>query len=584
MLLLALISAALASAAEPPALRVEAARIETPRHVYTLAATGLPAQIEIKAEKTELPLEMRRWVDPKRDIRDVLQSIGRGEQLRAPMRLVVKAGSQETVAEAAKPAQARAEGGTAVAESDLRAGDTALRLHVVYSAVGRMDVKVSSPALGPEIAELALVVDLLGPVDVVVAGPPVGEKPRVYAPAEFALAETEGVVWTNTGKHLAAGARAMPGPVERVFIGSGDRGMTWLAPHAGGFGLDPEVPSMTVERDRAGQFSWRCRLVNRAERLGAGVTISFSILVHPARARPASSLRQAWFNPPEQAPRADRAVDEQSDARLVFLEGPACGDALSAEQNLAVCYPIRLFRYLAGTHTGLTAQLRTNASALTRPSMAPGADRAALGRALLHDIGLDPNGMANLSEVATVVKALEAFGCFSDDGNTEFIPYWRAGTVVRYGEPFEAGDAFNLQTEDPNAGVYVSAWRRPAAGGHGCQVLLVVVNERSSPVRDVLYLLDNRRLFGGPNALTAGDVVSSWPMSTIPADSDWAQSRLAGQTRVRDRQGKLSPRVVLKDMTDSGFVWQQKTAGTVEIYGQLFVPAYGYRILWGTSR
>ena len=45
-----------------------------------------------------------------------------------------------------------------------------------------------------------------------------------------------------------------------------------------------------------------------------------------------------------------------------------------------------LFRYLAATHTGLPATLRSNADQLVNSGAYNGVDRLVLGRALLHDI------------------------------------------------------------------------------------------------------------------------------------------------------------------------------------------------------
>ena len=58
---------------------------ETLKHRFTVDKSGLPAQIEIKPDARELPLETRRsrW----RQRAGTLMAIGRGRQFRAPMRL-----------------------------------------------------------------------------------------------------------------------------------------------------------------------------------------------------------------------------------------------------------------------------------------------------------------------------------------------------------------------------------------------------------------------------------------------------------------------------------------------------------------
>jgi hypothetical protein len=103
-----------------------------------------------------------------------------------------------------------------------------------------------------------------------------------------------------------------------------------------------------------------------------------------------------------------------ADTELALVEGELAGrdgvqgvlrDALA---TLADRFPLSLFRYLAGTHTALGAQLRTDAATLTSAGASPAPDRMALGRALLHDIGVDVSSLANPVEAARVVQAEKA--------------------------------------------------------------------------------------------------------------------------------------------------------------------------------
>ena len=88
VLLLLAASGVLAGETAPPALQLERMTVRTPRQVITLDPTGLPAQVEIKADPTELPLDKRH---PRVKVDEaLLAAIGRGKQLRAPMRLEVK--------------------------------------------------------------------------------------------------------------------------------------------------------------------------------------------------------------------------------------------------------------------------------------------------------------------------------------------------------------------------------------------------------------------------------------------------------------------------------------------------------------
>jgi hypothetical protein len=227
----------------------------------------------------------------------------------------------------------------------------------------------------------------------------------------------------------------------------------------------------------------------------------------------------------------------------------------------------------------MNALLRTNAVKLVKPGQSPAVDRAALGRALLHDIGVDASTLANLTEAAAVVKALEEFGCFKDDGMTEFVPYWRTGKLVRYGEAFAADDAFALTPEDPLAGVHLSLWRRP--NGASAKAMMVVVNESPKPVREQLYIHDRTRLFGGANTVRAAEIIRAWDMSAIPANSDWAKERL--QSQAVFGEGEKRTDIALLDMTDKGFVAIAKADKGLEVYGPLYVPAYGFRLIYGAG-
>jgi hypothetical protein len=205
----------------------------------------------------------------------------------------------------------------------------------------------------------------------------------------------------------------------------------------------------------------------------------------------------------------------------------------------------------------------------------------ALGRALLHDIGVEPSGLAHLTEVATVVKALDEFGAFLDDGQTEFVPYWRTGLLVRYGEEFKADDAFTLTKENPLSRVYLSLWRRPQ--DRGFKSLIAIVNESDKPTREQLYVFDLARLFGGPNALDARAIIEGWNMSAIPGNSDWSKPRLQDLVLSHGGPPRTLP-ISLLDMTDRGYVRQARAEKDLEVYGPVHIPPRSFRLLCGAGR
>jgi len=315
--------------------------------------------------------------------------------------------------------------------------------------------------------------------------------------------------------------------VTQCFVGSGDRGFTFTQP--AGF-----QPATQLDRDKAGNVTWRIFLLNRPGKA------SFSLLIDPSQTKPVAARRQTWL-------------------------APVAG-AIASDTN-----PLLLHRYLAGTHAGRATQLQTQSAKTSRAGGDPAADRRALGRALLLDAGLDGAGLANLTEGLTVVKALEEFGALKDDGQTEFRPYWRTAGVIRYGEAFSNDDVFTLTAEDPVAAVRLSVWRR------GKQTLIVVVNESDKPVREQLYVLDPAKIFGGPNQTFAMQIAAGWDTTAIPADSDWSKSRL--QSSVPQPGGSAG--ICLRDVTDQGFVKSAAIKGGVEVYGPVYVAPHSYRVLLG---
>lgn len=555
----------------------DAMTVKTPKHIITLAPTGLPAQIVIQHAPSEIPLVIRTKGTELTEAHQ--RSMGRGPQMRDPARLVARIAGQGIAAEAVKPAETRKQENLWIVQSELKAGTLALRLETIYHPTGRWDAAVTYGDAGAELESLTFVLDLAGTIDTIVPGPPVDEKLRVYRPAEFTVGTEEGLAWVNTGPDIREGARNVPGLVNRLFLGTGDRGFTWLAEKAEGFLLDAALPSARLLRDKTGLLTWMMDLVNHPVRLDGPQTARFSLLTHPAGAKPALARAKLWTEELKDLPRTDKVLDRMENASVVALQGPAGGDSLSAEQHLATIYPISLFRYLAATHTGMAAQLVPNSARFIRPGECPAADRMALGRALLHDIGLDASGIAHLSEAATVLKALEEFGCLKEDDQTEFIPYWRNQEVIRYGEIFSQEDAFGLNQEDPVRDVHVSVWCRPT--GKAFKALIIVVNESPNPVRQQLYILDSSRVFGGPNAVLAENIIDTWDMSAIPGDSDWSRGRLKGQAVW---WGGVGSNVTLLDLADRGFVRQTTVKGNMEVYGPLYLAPYSFRILYGAGK
>jgi hypothetical protein len=298
------------------------------------------------------------------------------------------------------------------------------------------------------------------------------------------------------------------------------------------------------------------------------------------------------------------------------LEGVAGGEALDAAATLADRFPLGLFRYLAAPHTALAAQLRPNSAALTSAGASPAPDRVALGRALLHDIGVDVSGLARRMEAANVLRALDEFGYFASDGKTEFLPYWRTGGIFQYGEAFEGDSGFAVTAENPTARTRVSAFIRPTMAElvrdkrvSRRKTLFVLVNEGTNAVREYLYIWNPNDVFAGPNRLQAEHIYSQLDFSGIAPDGDWQRNRVERTLPelIKDRAGRAtglakSNGVIsrhhmseLMDVESGGIVriaerevqFAKKFYGDdlvkngFQIYGPIYVPARGMRLLFG---
>jgi hypothetical protein len=62
-------------------------------------------------------------------------------------------------------------------------------------------------------------------------------------------------------------------------------------------------------------------------------------------------------------------------------------------------------------------------------------------------------------------------------------------------------------------------------------------------------------------------------LTGVPQDSDWNRQRLVASAT------GLDPTLV--DLEDGGYVAQKSATTELEVYGPIFIPAHGYRLLWG---
>lgn len=566
---------------------------------FLMGSNALPAQITIAAATEEIPLESRKPDAAKLSDQDLLV-LGRGPQLKAPLRVEAVTSGKPVTLTPAEFTPPTLNNETATSKAKLVGAGVIVAVESALGRDGALSVKITYS--GGKVESLALAMEMNGVVDTVVSGG------APFGTNDVSLGDEEGLLWGNAvpvaGAAPTAANRGAPGLVPHLFWGSGDRGWTWLAEGDRGWLATSSAPTMTLTRDKTGAVVWRAFLVNQPADLKGDRTATFTLLTHPATVRATDHRKAMWLDwpfagkaaqtPPLNAKgragvsglvRADAGSLTEATAGAVLLEGPAGGAAASAAKTLADTYSPGLFRYLAGTHTGVGGRLLANSPQLVKPGQSPACDRMVLGRALLHDIGVDPAGVTHLAMAATVLNALSQFGYFRPDGQTEYIPYWRTQGLVRYGEIYDAKDAFQENATDPMGRVRVSVWRRPADGGTGAKALFLIVNEGDAPVREQFYLLSPVKLFGGLNELTYRDCVARWDVSSLPVDSDWAGITKGGFVAAtgQDREQTKRSGKFLLDVEDLGGTPEVANKNGIQVYGRTFVPARGFRLLLGSA-
>lgn len=237
-----------------------------------------------------------------------------------------------------------------------------------------------------------------------------------------------------------------------------------------------------------------------------------------------------------------------------FLVEGAGAEHRAFEVDMVTQFPSSIYRYLSQSHSGLATAHMADAT-YSEYGDDKRMDRQIIGRAILHDIGVTPTGAHGIiyhkEDAVRLLTALTRFGFF-EDANIEKLPYWRNEKYVKI------GDKPSSESE-----VYVSVYRRPLPEGNGYQALFVVMNESFDPVELPLHLVDEQRLLGGPNTLTASEALQQTKVHE--SLTDWWQQAAAGQTD--------SP--VLMDIESGDVVARQ---GDTEAYGPIYIPYHDYRI------
>jgi hypothetical protein len=567
-----------AKTAALPVPTLEDGAAVTPRQRIVIGKSALPDQIVILPMRDELPLSLRTQKDPK--LSDAAAAaIGRGPQLRAPMRLVATVGGTQTPLAVVKAAEPAADADGVAAQATLEHGGLEVVADVRVTARG---VAISLSYKGDTVVDaLHLELPLAGGADLVYAGNR-EEEPR--NPLWFRPLPTPGVAWSNAPQFSKEHALGIPsGALAFVHVGTGDRGFLLMS-RPEHWALPKGAETMALVRDDSGSLTWRIQVPGAAPRGEEAVSLAISVSpthVKPVDARPSNWLRElaaepgSWPHEVRVRPTPTSVLlapvtDLPHPTRIAGADGDATAD-------LAGTWPMPPFRLLAGAHLSRPTVLQSNSGDLTSPGRRRAPDRVVLGRALIHDIGVDATTLAHRVEALRVVEALHDFGALSGDGMTEFIPYWRSGAVCRYGEPFDQGAAFEEAEVDPMARVYVSAFIRPAGkNGRMRKALFVVLNESDQPVREQFYVLNPKLAFGRGNALTADAIVMGYDFSKIPDNSDWTKYAVRGFGRKKER--------ALRNAETGGVVLQAAAKRQQEAYGpSVYVGAHDFVILYGSG-
>ncbi|MBM4163339.1 MAG: hypothetical protein FJ222_02710 [Lentisphaerae bacterium] len=264
----------------------------TLKHRFTVGASGLPTQIDIRPDSRELPLELR-GADAKVPA-ETLLGLGRGPQLRAPMRLEAVIGGKRVPAKVITPAKAvRTWKSEIEYASTLQIGPIQAELRMQYDCDGSMHATLNWGSDAPaKIDRLEMVTEIAGTVDLAISQCISGGGDQVGADRwECSLPNTPGVVWDSTMTRLELFySRFIPW----IWFGSADRGWSYYSKNDEGWILDREGSAMQIERDKAGNVTWRVIFVNHPAEVKEKRTITFTLLTHPAKPKPENARLYAW--------------------------------------------------------------------------------------------------------------------------------------------------------------------------------------------------------------------------------------------------------------------------------------------------
>ena len=266
--------------------------LQTVRHEFSLDQTGLPAQIDIRPDARDLPLEQREAGAPPLAARELLD-VGRGPQFRSPLRVEAVVNGKRITATVVKPAEAVRQGKSeAVYRSTLKVGPLDASLTIQYDCDGAMHATVTYSGMKAKIDSLELVGEIDGLVDLCLSE--TGSGAMAGADRwECALPQQPGIVWDSRSTQMELFYNRF---IPWFWFGSADRGWTWFCDSDRGWILDRESTTMRLQRDAQGATTWRVLFVNHPTVVDGERSIAFTLLTHPSKPKPKGFQQDAWHH------------------------------------------------------------------------------------------------------------------------------------------------------------------------------------------------------------------------------------------------------------------------------------------------
>lgn len=262
--------------------------LETLKHKITVSPTGLPAQIDIKADARDLPLEKRKGGIVAAE----LLEIGRGPQLRGAMEIRATIDGKPVAAQAASPAKVTRQWKSELEyASKLKIGPLDGELTTRYDCDGTMHCRfIYSAATAAKVDRLELVMPVDGVVDLMLSD--TGHGGMTGADKwECTLPDKEGVVWDSSKTNMELFRSHF---VPWFWFGNADRAFTYYCDSDRGFMLSKEGSAMQLERDKSGKVTWSVQFINTPSQVAGSHAIEFSILTHPAKPKPKDFRTSMW--------------------------------------------------------------------------------------------------------------------------------------------------------------------------------------------------------------------------------------------------------------------------------------------------